>query len=177
MENLNLTFNVVRAGTKAIASTPELKISSAQNHFVLNSVALDLMKVAKGDGVLLIMNPSEDDDMRYFIAKAVDGEKSALLGETGSSLHFNYAGIYGSIYMNEQERAIISVTELMDKGFYSEYETPQGNIAKRGSMTLTYTLLSIGEHEIDGEVREVFALTNRKEKGLGVAESTEEAAE
>jgi len=166
MENLDFNFKVVTSGQKSIASTPELKVTSAQNHFNLNSVAADLMGVKEGDRVLMLHMPNEDPDARFFITKAVGDEKSALLGGTGSTLHFNYSGIYGAVYMNDAVRAIVSIKELHKNGLYGEFVTPKGNKALRGLMTIDYTLESVGEHDINGTVRPVFALTNRVENSL-----------
>ena len=170
MESLN--FKVVTAGTKMIASTPEIRVTSAINHFVLNSVAVDTLGIEEGDKVLMLQMPNEDPDSRFFIAVAEGDEKSALLGKTGSSLHFNYSGIYGAMFINDAERAIVGVKELLSKGVFENFITPQGNKVARGLMTVDYTLEPVGEHEINEVVRPVFALTNRVENALQVKGGT-----
>ena len=162
MEELN--FKVVKAGQKSIASKPELKCSTSPNHFVLNPVAVDLMDVRAGEGIVMLAMPSEDGDRRFFIAKGYDTDEAvAKLGTVGTSLHFNYAGIYSAIYMEDMKRSVVSLDELIDSGLYKEVITAGGNKAKRGTKTIKYTLEPVGEFDVEGVVREVYALTARKE--------------
>ena len=166
----NLSFSVIRPGVKNVSAKAQIVATSSPNHFVMNAVAVDALQVKKGDRVILLHVQNDDPDARYYIAKAVDGEDGALLGEVGSSLHFNYAGIYGSIYLDDPKRAMVGFDELIEAGVYREVITKKGNKAKRGLNTVTYDLTSVGEHDINGYVREVFAFTNRKVKALSTEE-------
>ncbi len=176
MENFN--FKIVKARTKRIQSTPIVGLSTSSNHFNLNSVAAEALGLEAGDNVMIIFNPGTDEDRRFFICKAEEGEDStAKLGQTGSNFHFNYSGIYGSIMLNEEKRAMISIDELITAGIMSNVVTKSGNKTVRGNLKLAYTLESIGEMVIeeDGDPREIFAFTNRVETLVGDTDEDEDA--
>ena len=174
MQDLEFNFIAVRPGTKATSSKPILRVTSSPNHFTLNPNAVDLLGVQKGDKVIMLHTKTGNPDATYFIAKATDNDESAKHGEVGGSLHFSYSGIYGSIYAEELERSIVSFDELIDRGLYKIVVTPKGNKNKRGNIAIDYELKSVGEFDVNGDVREIFALTNRKERPVGNSDTDAE---
>lgn len=166
MENMEFnleSLEIVVAGSKNIQSTPIVSVKPTMNHFVINMVAADMMGLKIEDYVTMVYAPGDNGDRRFFITKAIESEKGARLGKAGSSLGFNYAGIFGSAYLDDAKRKHVSIDELIEKGLFHVNTTEGGAKSKRGIMNVHYGIESLGMVKLNGEVREVFALVNRKE--------------
>jgi len=160
-----LNFTAIKARTKAVDSIPKVYLTSSINHFVLNSAAVDEMKLKKGEFIMMLHIPGEDEDRRFFLTKAVESDESvAKLGEHGSALHFNYSGIYGAILVNDPKKAIVGNDILEEEGLIQTTVSSAGNNVTRGNTKVIYSLEDMGVHEIENVERQVYALTKRTVK-------------